>query len=138
MARYVVAECDEIPPGCHKIVTVNGRSVGVFNVDGQYLAVLNRCPHQGAPLCQGRVWSTVTSPLPGVYEQVDSDPLLRCPWHGWEFDMQTGQSWFDPERMRVRRYSVTVEPAHACLEKGPYVAETYPVTVERRVLVIEV
>jgi 3-phenylpropionate/trans-cinnamate dioxygenase ferredoxin subunit len=62
--------------------------------------------------------------------------LLRCPWHGWEFDVRTGQSWFDPAHMRVRRYPVTVAQG-ASREPGPYRAETYPVTVEQQVLVVE-
>lgn len=137
MARYIVAEADEIPPGTCKIVTVAGRSVGVFNVEGQFFALLNRCPHQGGPLCQGKLWSALQAPVPGVYEFEAGGPLVRCPWHGWEFDVRTGQSWFDPDRMRVRRYPVTVELASGGREKGPYVAETYPVTVERNVVVVE-
>jgi 3-phenylpropionate/trans-cinnamate dioxygenase ferredoxin subunit len=74
--------------------------------------------------------------------------MLRCPWHGWEFDVKTGQSWLDPARTRVRRYPVTVEPGTSLaagapdgmsgLEKGPYVAETYPVSVEQQYIVVEV
>jgi 3-phenylpropionate/trans-cinnamate dioxygenase ferredoxin subunit len=62
--------------------------------------------------------------------------LVACPWHGWEFDIRTGQSWFDPARMRVRNYPVSVETG-AAVEKGPYVAETYPVSVEDDYLTIE-
>ena len=39
-----------------------------------------------------------------------SNEIIRCPWHGWEFDLRTGQSWFDPRAVRVRRYDVSVEP----------------------------
>ncbi len=138
VAKYVVAARGEIPPGSRKLVTVAGRSVGVFNVDGEFFALLNRCPHQGGPLCHGQLWGSVLAPVPGVYEYAATGPLLRCPWHGWEFDVRTGQSWFDPERTRVRRYPVTVEPAGAVLAKGPYTAETYPVTVEEQVLVVEI
>jgi 3-phenylpropionate/trans-cinnamate dioxygenase ferredoxin subunit len=51
--------------------------------------------------------------------------MVRCPWHGWEFDLRTGRSWFDPERTRVRSYPVTV---HRGVVEGPYRAETYAVT----------
>ncbi len=54
MARYVVAAVDEIPPGARKIVTVAGRSIGIFNVDGEFFALRNRCPHQGGPLVRGQ------------------------------------------------------------------------------------
>jgi nitrite reductase/ring-hydroxylating ferredoxin subunit len=110
MARYVVGTVDDIPPGERKIVEIGGRSVGVFNVGGEYFAVLNRCPHQGGSLCSGRQTGLVTSSRPGEYEVTRSNEIIRCPWHGWEFDLRTGQSWFDPRAVRVRRYDVSVEP----------------------------
>jgi len=86
--------------------------------------------------------------MPGEYEYSREGEILRCPWHGWEFDMRTGQSWFDPKKVRVRQYQVTVEPDTAVtteepppapdLEPGPYTAETYAVTVERQNVVVDV
>jgi 3-phenylpropionate/trans-cinnamate dioxygenase ferredoxin subunit len=96
--------------GGRKIVEIGGRSVGVFNVNGEYFAVLNRCPHQGGSLCNGRQSGVVTSNRPGEYAYDRSGEIIRCPWHGWEFDLRTGQSWFDPRAVRVRRYDVSVEP----------------------------
>ena len=69
--------------------------------------------------------------------------MLRCPWHGWEFDVKTGQSWFDPAHIRVRTYQVSVETVapsteEGGLEKGPYVAESYPVTVEQSYVLVEI
>ncbi len=110
MARYVVGTVEDIPPGERKIVEIGGRTVGVFNVDGEYFAVLNRCPHQGGSLCSGRQTGLVTSSRPGEYTVTRSNEIIRCPWHGWEFDLRTGQSWFDPRAVRVRRYDVSVEP----------------------------
>ena len=110
MARYVVGTVDDIPPGERKIVDIGGRQVGVFNVGGEYFAVLNRCPHQGGSLCSGRQTGLVTAERPGQYEVTRSGEIIRCPWHGWEFDLRTGQSWFDPRAVRVRRYDVSVEP----------------------------
>ena len=148
MARTVVATVEEIPPGGRKIVEVAGRSIGVFNVDGEYFALRNRCPHQGGPLCSGKVAGLVQSTVPGDYSYSRPGEMLRCPWHGWEYDIRTGQSWWDPGRTRVRSYDVTIEaggqldqdptaPAPG-LEKGPYVAETYPVSVERQYVVVSV
>ena len=110
MARYIVGTVDDIKPGERKIVDVGGRAVGVFNVNGEYFAVLNRCPHQGGSLCSGRQTGVVVSSRPGEYVTSRSNEIIRCPWHGWEFDIRTGQSWFDPRTVRVRRYDVTVEP----------------------------
>jgi nitrite reductase/ring-hydroxylating ferredoxin subunit len=144
MAAYVVATVREIPTGKRKIVEVAGRSIGIFNVDGAFYALRNRCPHQGGPLCQGRLGGSVISSKPGEYEYVRDGEILRCPWHGWEFDLKTGQSWFDPARIRVKTYEVTVEeplredPAVPGMQQGPYVAETYPVTVEQERIVVHI
>jgi 3-phenylpropionate/trans-cinnamate dioxygenase ferredoxin subunit len=66
-----------------------------------------------------------------------TDPVRRCAWHGWEFDMRTGQSWFDPARVKAPTCPVAVE-ASETLAKGPYVAETFPVHVEDSYVVVEV
>ncbi len=95
MAKHVVATVDEIPPGERKIVEVAGRSIGVFNVDGAFYALRNRCPHQGGPLCRGTIAGFVSATKPGEYRVSRHGRTLRCPWHGWEFDVTTGQSWFD-------------------------------------------
>ncbi len=138
MARYVVATIAEIPPGGRKIVEVAGRSIGVFNVGGEFLALRNRCPHQGGPLCEGGLSGLLEASAPGEYRYSRPGEMLRCPWHGWEFDLRTGQSWFDPARTRVRSYPVSVESGEPGLEQGPYVAETYPVLVEEQYIVVEV
>ncbi|HEU5099927.1 MAG TPA: Rieske (2Fe-2S) protein [Roseiflexaceae bacterium] len=147
MARYIVATVEEIPPGGRKLVEIAGRSIGVFNLDGEFFALRNRCPHQGGPLCAGVLGGLISAPRPGEYQYSRAGEILRCPWHGWEFDIRTGQSWFDPARVRVRRYDVTVEAqqsttadplAQAGLERGPYIAETYVVAVEQRNVVVDV
>ena len=137
MKRQVVARAGEVAPGPCKLVTVAGREIGVFNVDGRYFALANRCPHEGGPLCQGRIVALVQSDGPGHYALTRDREFLRCPWHGWEFDIRTGQSWCDPKSTRARQFQVTVEPGET-LMKGPYVAETFPVSVEEEYLVVEV
>jgi 3-phenylpropionate/trans-cinnamate dioxygenase ferredoxin subunit len=129
--RHVVGPASEIPPGARRIVTLEGRSIGVFNLAGEFFAVRNACPHQGGPLCLGVLSGFAVPGAPGVYEYERQGEILRCPWHGWEFDVRTGQSYFDPGRTRVRTYPVELVP-------GPYQAETYQVTVEGDVVVVEV
>ncbi len=146
--RHVVATVAEIPPGGRKIVEVAGRSIGVFNVNGRFYAVRNSCPHQGGPLCLGPTMGLVSADGPGEFRYEREGEILRCPWHGWEFDIRTGQSWFDPARVRVRRYEVAVEPGTAPgdggatrsggPEPGPYVAETYATTIDQRYVVVEI
>jgi nitrite reductase/ring-hydroxylating ferredoxin subunit len=137
MARHVVAMVDEIAPGTSKIVTVRGREIGIFNVGQEFFALINRCPHEGAALCLGRIVGRMESDSPGKYRLTHVGEMLRCPWHGWEFDIRTGQSWCDPEHTRVRSYPVSVEPGES-LVKGPFVAETLPVKVEENYIVVDV
>jgi 3-phenylpropionate/trans-cinnamate dioxygenase ferredoxin subunit len=110
----VVARADEIGPGERKLVTVGGRSIGVFNIDGEYHALRSRCPHQGGPLCAGFQFAPVRAQAPGEpYTRGRDGEIIRCPWHGWEFEIRTGRSWFDPARTRVRSY-----PARVLAETG--------------------
>ena len=136
MSRHVVAAVGEIASGGSKLVTVKGRDVALFNVDGKYFAFFNRCPHAGASLCGGKVVRRVEVTEPGTYRLAPELAMLRCPWHGWQFDIRTGQAWCDPETIKVRNYPAAVEPG-AQLAKGPYVAETFPVAVDQEYIVIE-
>ena len=146
--RFAVATVDEIPAGGRKIVELAGRSIGVFNVDGEFFALRNRCPHQGGPLCEGLRWGAIEATVPGEVRLSRAGEILTCGWHGWEFDIRTGQSWCNPAQLRVRTYEVRVEadPAPAAdadapaagMVKGAYVAETFPVSVDARHVVVEV
>ena len=137
MAKHVVASVAEIPPGGRKIVTVRGREIGVFNIDGAFYALINRCPHQGAVLCTGAIVSRLEAPMPGEYRLTRPGTMIRCPWHCWEFDIATGQSWCEPDDVKARSYNVTVEPGQT-LAKGPFAAETVAVSVEQDYVVVDV
>jgi 3-phenylpropionate/trans-cinnamate dioxygenase ferredoxin subunit len=137
MARHDVSTLDAIPPGQRMLVKVGGREIGIFNVGGEYFAVSNRCPHEGASLCKGRVVGLVESSEPGSYQFSRRGELLRCPWHGWEFDLRTGKSWCEPDRTKVRSYDLKVESGGALVE-GELQAETFPVVIEKQYVVIEV
>ena len=113
--QHVVCEVAELPPGDRKIVRVNGRSVGVFNIDGEYHAVRNACPHHGAPLCQGEITGTMLPSEPDQYVWGMDNRVIRCPWHGYEFDINTGRALYDPDELRVKIYEVTVEDGHVVL-----------------------
>jgi len=109
MSRHVVCRVEDLPPGERTIVNVRGRTIGVFNVNGTYYALLNRCPHLAAPLCKGVVTGLITGPKPYQFEFSRDGEVLRCPWHGWEFDITNGESVFNPHRVKVRSYEVLVE-----------------------------
>jgi NAD(P)H-dependent nitrite reductase small subunit len=87
-----VAKVEEIPPGQVKVVKVNERGIAVFNIDGQFHAIYNSCPHEGGPLSKGRVKGHVVS----------------CPWHDLAFDVRNGQGT-DGGGYCVGSYDVRVE-----------------------------
>jgi nitrite reductase/ring-hydroxylating ferredoxin subunit len=136
MSREVLARAAEVPPGTCKIVTARGREIGVFNIKGEFYALSNRCPHKGAELCRGMIVGLPQSDAPGEYRISRPGEFIRCPWHGWEFEIRTGQSWCDPNSVRARNFKVSVEPGSELL-KGPYVVETFSVSVEEDYLVID-
>jgi len=137
MTKHVVGKVSDLPPGSRKIVDINGRTIGVFNVNGTYHAIRNSCPHQAAPLCKGSVTGTALPSKPGEYQWARDGEIVRCPWHGWEFDILTGRSIFNPHKLRVKSYEVTVEHANGehAVDEEP-VVETYPVSVEEGTVIL--
>jgi nitrite reductase/ring-hydroxylating ferredoxin subunit len=136
-AKYVVASADEIAAGSRKLVEVRGRRIVIFNLAGEFFAMSDRCPHQGGPLSKGITTGFVESHSPGEYCYSRVGEVIRCPWHAWEYDIRTGKSWCDPRRVQVRNFKVDVEPGARLIE-GPYVAETFPVSVEGKYLVVTI
>lgn len=107
MAWQRVAEHADLPPGKSAIVNVGGKEVGIFNDGGTVYAVLNFCPHMGAPLCAGaKITPVVTADAPGEPARLDGDRrAIRCPWHHWEFDLATGKA-VAQTREKIRTYPV--------------------------------
>lgn len=141
---YDIGLAEDFPDGEQRVFEIRGREIAVFKVDGSFFALRNRCPHQGGPLCDGRVFAGLESDRPGRYDVDDGKHLVACPWHGWEFDLETGRSWFDPQRTRVRGYPVVVEALQSCSgagsgerQPGPFTAETFPVTVSGESILID-
>jgi 3-phenylpropionate/trans-cinnamate dioxygenase ferredoxin subunit len=99
----------ELEPGGHRIVTVGRREIAVFDVGGTLYALFNRCPHQQAPLSRGRLTG---APAAGPVGELRYEPgvfVLRCPWHHYEYDLETGRCLADPTRFRVAAYEVREE-----------------------------
>ena len=106
MSLYQITSLNELPPGARKLVTVAGKAIGVFNGTGQIVAVQNICPHELAPICVGRVDGTTLESQPGQMIWGRDGEILACPWHGWEFDLLTGQCLTD--RRRLRQFEVKI------------------------------
>jgi nitrite reductase/ring-hydroxylating ferredoxin subunit len=137
MVRHVIAAAEEIPSGARKRVSIEGRDIVVFNVEGELFALSDKCPHRGASLSEGVLTGLVVSREPGCYTYERAGEIIRCPWHQWEFDLRTGRSQCDPKRMRAMAFQTSVETGTKILE-GPYKAETFKVGVENAYVVIEV
>ena len=102
-----MAQAADIAPGERIIVEIKERSIGIFNVNGTFVAVLNICPHELAPVCRGRVGGTTLPSAPCEYCWGRVGEIGACPWHGWEFDLLTGKMLAD-ERIRIRKYPVDI------------------------------
>lgn len=144
LEAVVIGRPSDVPEGGSLVVTVGRREIGIFRVNGQFYGLLNRCPHLGGPLCAGQIVTDVVSPVPGDVRSSPERTFITCPWHNWEFDIRTGQSYWNA-RMRAMPFPVSVEDKDtvAGLEQvgaarvaGPYQAETVPVSVENDVLVL--
>jgi nitrite reductase/ring-hydroxylating ferredoxin subunit len=108
--RHVVALAADFPVGTRKIVRLGRREIGVFHTSAGLFALRNSCPHQGAPLCLGTVTGTTLPSRPGEYIWGLDGQVLRCPWHGWEFNLQSGVGLYDPyHHERVATYEVKRE-----------------------------
>ena len=103
--KLFVCSEGELPPGERVVREVGGVSVGVFNVGGQLYALHNRCPHKGGALCRGPVTGTALPTSDFRYDYGREGEILRCAWHGWEFDIASGRSLVDP-RIRAKTYPV--------------------------------
>lgn len=138
MARHIVGRVEDLPLGERMIVELEGRSIGVFHIHDGFYAIRNRCPHQAAELCLGKLTGTTAPSRPGEYIWERDGEIIRCPWHGWEFDIKTGQSVYDPFRCRVRSYEVTVESLGKEEADAWPEVETFPVTIEQNFIVVHV
>jgi nitrite reductase/ring-hydroxylating ferredoxin subunit len=136
MTKHVIATVDEIAPGGRKLVELKGREIAVFNIAGEFFAISNACPHEGASLCRGVLVGLAEADEPGKVRLTRKGEMLRCPWHGWEFDIRTGKSWCDPRRVRVKSYDIVVESGSTLVE-GPYQVDTFAISIEDRYVVID-
>ena len=114
--RAVALPLAELPPGTSTTVKAFGTTVAVFNVEGQVFALSNHCPHHGGPLCHGRISGAVLPSQPYEYRYGREGRVLTCPWHGWEFDIESGRTIFDPA-VRVKIYEARIEEGEIVLTR---------------------
>lgn len=140
MRKVAVASVADLPPGSRRRVVVDGRAIVIFCVGSEYYALRDTCPHRGARLSDGVVLcGALSSSAPGNYAYDPKQAIVKCPWHGWEFDLASGRSWVEPARTKVRAYPLEVESGGTIRHKmlsSTYAAETIPVVVEDNYLVL--
>jgi nitrite reductase/ring-hydroxylating ferredoxin subunit len=106
--KHYVCPYDDLRQGQPHIVGIRGFTVGVYRVADSFHALLNVCPHRGAPLCEGPQCGTTAPVGDNAFIYHREGEIVRCAWHGWEFDIMTGASLVDPS-VRARTFPVTVE-----------------------------
>lgn len=115
-ARVPVCHSHDLPPGSRRVVEAFGATIVVFNVAGRYYAVDAQCPHAGGPLCHGRITGARLADAPFQHRWGLTDRVLVCPWHGWEFDLETGGTLFDPT-VGVARYEIAEDNGELVLSE---------------------
>lgn len=102
--EYRVGLSSAFATGVMQLVQVAGREIGVIRLrTGEMRAVMNRCPHKGAPICRGIVGGVWDSSGPGELSFDGRYDVLVCPWHGFEFNLATGKEmfWHRPSGLRL-------------------------------------
>jgi len=107
-AERVAIRSAELEPGTALALDAFGTTLALFNVDGRLFALENRCLHHGGPLCRGRVGGSLLPSEAGRYRYEPDRPVVVCPWHGWEYDLETGRALFK-RAVRVRTFTVRRE-----------------------------
>jgi len=110
MAEKLVGKISEFKDGDRRIVFIGDREIGVFRDKGTFYAYSNTCLHQGGPACEGMIIAKVEERLredktsAGMYFS-DTELHFVCPWHGYEYDLRTGEFVGD-RKQKLRKYDV--------------------------------
>jgi len=108
-SEFEIGKVCDFVKGKPKRVEVNGHALVVVREQDEFYALHDSCPHQGARLSNGHVSGTTHYCKPGDNIPYGSDgQILVCPWHGYEYNLRTGRSIFNPEVIRVRCYPLRV------------------------------
>ncbi len=100
----------DVPAGRFLMVDVHGRRVGVTRLpDGALRAVRDHCPHKGAEICRGQICGTSLPSAPGELVFGRAGEVLVCPWHGYEYDLVTGEQLYQEHPTRLLTLPVAVQ-----------------------------
>ena len=90
--EHHIGRLDDLPLHEVRRVEIAGRVVGIIRTETGVFAIGNRCPHQGGPICSGRVTGTMLPSAPDEYRYGHDGLVIQCPWHAYEFRIDTGES----------------------------------------------
>lgn len=102
-----ICQLDDIPDGGAKAIRVNDLDLVLVRRGDAVHAVIDRCPHQGAPLSAGVVTCRRAAGQVGEYRSEKDGLIVRCPWHNWEIDVTDG-SVSHSGRIRLMTFAVSV------------------------------
>jgi nitrite reductase (NADH) small subunit len=102
-----VGRVQDFPDRQVSMITVGRSEIGIVRWNGSVYAIGAVCAHQGGPLCRGILAGRLGAVKPGDMALDGSAPVIACPWHGWEFDVGTGEAIWDSS-LRIRTYPVRV------------------------------
>jgi nitrite reductase (NADH) small subunit len=109
MAEWLVGKASDIKEGDRKVVTAGKREIGIFHKGGAFYAYSNTCLHQGGPACEGMITQNVVDVIDknGLYQgqTYGSETHFVCPWHGYEYDLKTGECIGD-RKLKLRKYDI--------------------------------
>ena len=109
MAELFVAKASDLPDGDRRIVTAGEHETGVFRKDGAFYAYSSYCVHQGGPACEGlvinRVVDLIAEDRTYLGQTFGDEVHFVCPWHGFEYDIKTGEFVGD-RKLKLTRYDV--------------------------------
>ena len=112
-----IGSVQDFPDGRVSFVAVGRSAIGIVRWRGRIYAISAICAHQGGPLCRGVLGGRLTGPKPGDMALDETAPVIACPWHGWEFDVETGQAIGDSS-LRIRTFPATIAGARVFIEAG--------------------
>jgi nitrite reductase (NADH) small subunit len=100
MTRSIrAASVDEIPPGTGKEITLEGRILAIFHVDGEFFAIDGLCAHAGGPVGKGTLLGSI----------------VTCPWHGWQYDVRSGENCLNGVICQ-QKYPISVDSGEIFVE----------------------
>jgi nitrite reductase (NADH) small subunit len=111
MSEIMVGNFSDFADDDYKVLDLGAMEVGIFRRGAKLVAYQNHCPHYGGPVCQGKIFPRVEEELlPDKTSKglrFTTDKHVVCPWHGYEFNLDTGRHPGDP-KMRLRAVPVSV------------------------------